>query len=59
MRKLHWGSKRLWPVLAALGLMAGLAACGTEDPTATPVPPTPTPTATPVPGARYDGCAGA
>ena len=49
MRKLHWGSKRLWPVLAALGLMAGLAACGTEDPTATPVPPTPTPTATPVP----------
>lgn len=49
MRTLHRGSKQLWLVVAVLGLVVGLAACGSEDPTPTPVPPTPTPTATPVP----------
>lgn len=49
------GFARFWLVLAVLGLMGALAACGTEDPTATPtsVPPTatpvPEPTATPTP----------
>lgn len=47
MGALHWGSKRFWLVLATLGLVVGLAACGTEDPTATPVPPTATPTPVP------------
>lgn len=46
MRTLHWGSKRVWPVVAALGLLIGLAACG-SDPTPTPVPPTATPTPVP------------
>lgn len=46
MRTLHWGSKRVWPVLAIVGLVVGLAACGSEEPT-----PTPTPTPTPVPAA--------
>lgn len=50
MRTLHWGSKRVWLVLAALGLMVGLAACGTDDPTPTPVPPTATPTPAPAAG---------
>ena len=49
MRTLHWGSKRVWLVLAALGLLLGLAACGSEDPTPTPVPPTATPTPMPAP----------
>ena len=51
MGALHWGSKRFWLVLAALGLVVGLAACGTEEPTPTPVPPTATPTPVPAPGA--------
>ena len=55
MRTLHWGSKRVWLVLAALGLMLGLAACGTDDPTPTPVPPTATPT--PVPAATAEPAA--
>ncbi len=46
MRTLHLGSKRVWPVVAALGLLIGLAACG-SDPTPTPVPPTATPTPVP------------
>ncbi len=54
MSKLH-GFARIAMVLAAIGMMGVIAACGSEDPTATPtaVPPTatplPEPTATPVP----------
>ncbi len=44
------GSMRFWLVLAAIGMLGALAACGSEDPTPTPAPTaTPVPTATPTP----------